>query len=87
MLLLEVVCLSVLSLSFWNLTVFSVETKGDAEENLPSMETLDISKDKAIKSIPSYFGGEEEEDIPDMADYEETDNVVEADAVSCDPVN
>lgn len=50
------------------------------------METLDISKDKTIKSIPTYFGGEEEEDIPDMADYEETDNVVEADAVSCDPV-
>lgn len=66
--------------------IFSVETKDDAEENLPSMETLDISKNKAIKSIPSYFGGEEEEDIPDMADYEESDNVIEADAVSCNPV-
>ncbi|KAJ9680612.1 hypothetical protein PVL29_019814 [Vitis rotundifolia] len=58
------------------------ETKGDAEENLPSMETLDVSKNKTIKSIPSYFGGEEEEDIPDMADYEETDNVIEADAAT-----
>ncbi|RVW20058.1 Autophagy-related protein 3 [Vitis vinifera] len=32
------------------------ETKGDAEENLPSMETLDISKDKTIKSIPLTLG-------------------------------
>lgn len=92
----EVVCLGISSWSFCTFffiqkfkllklsCIFSVETKCDAEENLPSMETLDISKDKIIKSIPTYFGGEEEEDIPDMADYEEADNVIEADAVSCD---
>ncbi|XP_042510083.1 autophagy-related protein 3 [Macadamia integrifolia] len=54
------------------------ETKYD-EENLPSMETLEISKRKTIHSISSYFGGEEEEDIPDMEEYEEPDNVIETD--------
>lgn len=54
----------------------------NAEENLPSMESLEISKNKAVKSIPSYFGGEDEEDIPDMADFEEPDNI-EDDSVSC----
>lgn len=46
------------------------------------MESLEISENKTVKSIPSYFGVEDEEDIPDMADYEEADNVVEADDVS-----
>ncbi|KAJ8772344.1 hypothetical protein K2173_027521 [Erythroxylum novogranatense] len=55
------------------------ETKGDEDENLPSMEALDINKQNHIQSIPSYFGGEEEEDIPDMADYEDPDNLVETD--------
>ncbi|KAK6918629.1 Ubiquitin-like-conjugating enzyme Atg3/Atg10 [Dillenia turbinata] len=58
------------------------ETNGDAEENLPSMETLEIGKNGTIKSISSYFGGEEEEDIPDMADYEEPDNLIETDAAT-----
>lgn len=57
-------------------------TKSADEEVLPSMESLDIRKDVAIKSIPSYFGGEEEEDIPDMADYEDSENLMEADPVS-----
>ncbi|GFZ15174.1 autophagy 3 [Actinidia rufa] len=51
----------------------------DEEENLPSMETLEISKNNTIQSISSYFGGEEEEDIPDMAEYEEPDNLIETD--------
>lgn len=46
------------------------------------MESLEISKNKTVKAIPSYFGGDDEEDIPDMADYEEADNVIETDAVS-----
>ena len=46
------------------------------------MECLEISKNKAVKSIPSYFGGDDEEDIPDMADYEEPDNIIENDPVS-----
>jgi ubiquitin-like-conjugating enzyme ATG3 len=45
------------------------------------METLEISKNKAVKSIPSDFG-DQDEDIPDMADYEEPDNLIETDAVS-----
>lgn len=57
------------------------ESKGD-DENLPSMDTLEISKNSTIRSISSHFGGEEEEDIPDMADFEEADNLVETDAVS-----
>lgn len=51
------------------------------EENLPSMETLEISKKSTIQSISSHFGGEEEEDIPDMEEYEDPDNLVESDPV------
>ncbi|WOL10203.1 autophagy-related protein [Canna indica] len=54
-------------------------TKSSDEEGLPSMESLEISKGGAIRSIPSYFGGEEEEDIPDMADYEDSESFVETD--------
>lgn len=57
------------------------ETKGDEEDNLPSMDSLEIGKKNPIQSIPSYFGGEEEEDIPDMAEYEEPDNLIETDPV------
>ncbi|XP_068635151.1 autophagy-related protein 3-like [Aristolochia californica] len=57
------------------------EAKGDEEENLPTMEALDISKGRTIQSIPSYFGGEEE-DIPDMAAYEDAENVLETDAAT-----
>lgn len=59
-----------------------LETKGDEDENVPSMEALEISKKSTIQSIPTYFGGEEEDDIPDMADYEEPDNLIENDPVS-----
>lgn len=45
------------------------------------MEALEISRTKVVKSIPNYFGGEDEDDIPDLADIEETDNVVGTDAV------
>ncbi|KAJ6803769.1 autophagy-related protein 3 [Iris pallida] len=54
-------------------------TKSEDEENLPSMDTLEISSGRAIRSIPSYFGGQEEEDIPDMAEYEDSENLVEMD--------
>ena len=46
------------------------------------METLEISKNTTVKLTPSYFGGEGEEDIPDMADFEESDNIIETDPVS-----
>lgn len=52
-------------------------SKREEEEDIPSMDTLDIGRSDGIKSIPSYFGGgkeEEEEDIPDMDTYEDTGN-------------
>ncbi|KAK6155901.1 hypothetical protein DH2020_010149 [Rehmannia glutinosa] len=55
------------------------ENKHDEDEELPSMETLEISKKNTIQSISSYFGGEEEEEIPDMAEFDEADNLVEND--------
>lgn len=55
------------------------DSKTNDHEDLPSMDTLEISKKNTIKSISSYFGGEEEEDIPDMSEFEESDNVVETD--------
>lgn len=48
---------------------------------MPSIDTLEISKGKVIQSIPSYFGCEEEEEIPDMADFENSENLVETDPV------
>lgn len=62
--------------------LLSLENKNDEDENLPSMETLEISKNNTIQSISSYFGGEEEEEIPDMAEFEEADNLVENDPVN-----
>lgn len=58
-----------------------LENKTDDDDNVPSMETLEISKTNNIQSIASYFGGEED-DIPDMAEFEEADNLVENDPVS-----
>ncbi|KAI8006519.1 hypothetical protein ACSBR1_026843 [Camellia fascicularis] len=55
-----------------------IENKCEEEENLPSMETLEISKKNTIQSISSYFGGDDE-DIPDMEEYEEPDNLIETD--------
>ncbi|PKU83918.1 autophagy-related protein 3 [Dendrobium catenatum] len=61
------------------------ETNSAEEENLPSMETLEINKCRGIKPISSYLGGEEEEDIPDMADFEDTENLVETDPATLQP--
>ncbi|KAF3440071.1 hypothetical protein FNV43_RR18349 [Rhamnella rubrinervis] len=66
----------------WLATHGKPNDKSAEEENLPSMECLEISKNKDVKSIPSYFGGDDEEDIPDMADYEEPDNIIENDPAS-----
>ncbi|BAT12048.1 Os10g0560450, partial [Oryza sativa Japonica Group] len=53
-------------------------SKPEEEEDIPSMDTLDIGKTEGINSIPSYFSAgkkaEEEEDIPDMDTYEDTGN-------------
>ncbi|XP_006837301.2 autophagy-related protein 3 isoform X1 [Amborella trichopoda] len=52
------------------------EAKAD-EEILPSLDALEISNRKTIQSISSHFGGEEEEDIPDMAEYEDFEGVTD----------
>ncbi|XP_027908682.1 autophagy-related protein 3 isoform X1 [Vigna unguiculata] len=55
------------------------ENKSEEDDNLPSMEGLEISKKSSIKQIPSYMGAEDDEDIPDMADFDDNCNVVEND--------
>ncbi|KAH9647810.1 Autophagy-related protein 3 [Citrus sinensis] len=51
----------------------------DEDDNLPSMEAVEISKNNNVRAISTYFGGEEEEeeDIPDMAEYNEPDSIIE----------
>ncbi|MBA0821962.1 hypothetical protein Goarm_018785 [Gossypium armourianum] len=67
----------------WLATHGRPKDRNDVEEILPSMETLEIRQNETVRSIPSYFGsGENEEDIPDMADYEEADNAIETDAAT-----
>ncbi|XP_078440317.1 autophagy 3 (APG3) [Wolffia australiana] len=55
------------------------------EEKIPSMESLTIGSDGAIRSISTYFGGAEEEDIPDMADFGDPDNLLDADPATLQP--
>uniref|UniRef100_M4EJ55 Uncharacterized protein n=1 Tax=Brassica campestris TaxID=3711 RepID=M4EJ55_BRACM len=44
---------------------------------------LDINEKSGIRSIPTYFGAEEEDDdIPDMEEFDEADNVVENDTAT-----
>lgn len=54
---------------------------------MPSMEAVEISKNNNVRAISTYFGGEEEEeeDIPDMAEYNEPDSIIEneTDPVCC----
>ncbi|KAJ8510664.1 hypothetical protein OPV22_001098 [Ensete ventricosum] len=47
------------------------------EEAIPSMEFLEINKCGNVTFDPFYFDVEEEEDIPDMADYENLTNPIE----------
>lgn len=61
---------------------FFQENKSDEDDNLPSMESLEISKKSSIKQIPSYMGAEDDDDIPDMADFDDNCNVIENDPVS-----
>lgn len=62
---------------FWG-PLLMLASKPEEEEDIPSMDTLDIGRSDGIKSIPSYFSGgkdEEEEDIPDMDTYEDTGDI------------
>ena len=58
------------------------ENKSDEDDNLPSMESLEISKKSSIKRISSYMGPEDDEDIPDMAEFDDNCNLIENDPVS-----
>ncbi|KAL9237155.1 hypothetical protein vseg_011740 [Gypsophila vaccaria] len=53
------------------------DTKMDVEEELPSMDSLQISESKPMPSISSYFGGDDDGEIPDLADYEGEDNILD----------
>ncbi|KAL9296043.1 hypothetical protein ACSQ67_021939 [Phaseolus vulgaris] len=55
------------------------ENKSDEDDNLPSMESLEISKKSSIKRISSYMGPEDDEDIPDMAEFDDNCNLIEND--------
>nr|XP_043615278.1 autophagy-related protein 3 [Erigeron canadensis] len=61
------------------------DTRGNEEENVPSMETLEISKKTNIQTISSHFGNDDEEDIPDMEEFEEPDNLIETDLATLQP--
>ncbi|KAF8046161.1 hypothetical protein N665_3981s0003 [Sinapis alba] len=63
----------------WLATHGKPKDKGNEDENLPSMDALDINEKSGIRSIPTYFGAEEDDDIPDMEEFDEADNVVEND--------
>ncbi|XP_058745770.1 autophagy-related protein 3-like [Vicia villosa] len=53
--------------------------KSDEDENFPSMESLEISEKSSIKPVSSSLEGEDDEDIPDMAEFTEYDNIIETD--------
>ncbi|KAH0858390.1 hypothetical protein HID58_086651 [Brassica napus] len=60
----------------WLATHGKPKDKGNEDENLPSMKS-------GIRSMPTYFGAEEEDDdIPDMEEFDEADNVVENDTAT-----
>jgi ubiquitin-like-conjugating enzyme ATG3 len=63
----------------WLATHGKPKDKRDDDDNFPSIDSLEISKKNTIQSIPTYFGGDDDDDIPDMAEYEEVDNVIESD--------
>lgn len=46
------------------------------------MESLEISDKSSAKPVSSFKEGEDEEDIPDMAEFTEYDNIIETDPVS-----
>lgn len=45
------------------------------------MDTLEIDNTRALHSISTYFGAEKDEDIPDMAGFDDSENLIEDDPV------
>lgn len=62
--------------------LFFLEGKSEEDEDLPSMESLEISKNDSVKPTSSSVRAEEEDDIPDMEEFEEADNIIITDPVS-----
>ncbi|KAK2653470.1 hypothetical protein Ddye_013326 [Dipteronia dyeriana] len=63
----------------WLATHGKPKDKCEEDDNLPSMESLEISKKSTVVSISNHFGGEDEEDIPDMEGYDEPECLIETD--------
>ncbi|KAL0728475.1 hypothetical protein Bca4012_024568 [Brassica carinata] len=60
----------------WLATHGRPKDKGNEDEDLPSMDALEINERDTTQHSPRCAGGEEEEeeDIPDMEDFDEIDN-------------
>ncbi|KAF3795181.1 Autophagy-related protein 3 [Nymphaea thermarum] len=68
----------------WLFTHGNTKENKSAVEDLPSMETPETAKTGTIQSISTYFGAEDQ-DIPDMEEYEDPDTLNESDAATLDP--
>ncbi|KAH0889520.1 hypothetical protein HID58_051949, partial [Brassica napus] len=67
------------NVGFWNLDCHNEEEDGE----LAVHGALDINEKSGIRSVPTYFGTEEEDDdSPYMEEFDEADNVVENDTVT-----
>jgi len=69
----------------WLATHGAPKDNKSEEENVPSMDALERQERRHIRPISSYFGVDDEEEIPDMAEYEEPDNAVDIDAATLQP--
>ncbi|KAK3221105.1 hypothetical protein Dsin_015075 [Dipteronia sinensis] len=63
----------------WLATHGKPKDKCEEDDNLQSMESIEISKKSTVVSISNHFGGEDEEDIPDMEGYDEPECPIETD--------
>ncbi|KAG6543515.1 hypothetical protein Mapa_015009 [Marchantia paleacea] len=54
------------------------DTKKDAEE-VPSMDTVENEERSRINIIPTYAAADDDDDVPDMAEFEDSDNVMQTD--------
>uniref|UniRef100_A0A0C9RRL6 Autophagy-related protein 3 n=1 Tax=Wollemia nobilis TaxID=56998 RepID=A0A0C9RRL6_9CONI len=70
----------------WLATHGAPKDKTNDEENVPSMDSLEIQEKRNIRPISSYFGVDDEEDIPDMDEYEESSNAADNDVATLQPV-
>eukprot|EP00249_Psilotum_nudum_P017010 c26107_g1_i1 orf=279-1220(+) len=60
------------------------DNHGD-EENVPMIETAESNRQQRIHIISRYAGGDEDDDVPDLADFECSENLIENDAATLEP--